>query len=104
MICKKGKLNDLVDASGQSCVDHIVYPHRLFQMLFTMFREECKNYLGARTGTVLDFWQSFYNTPAGREISQRHPALIGKLPEDLLFTIPLIWHCDAAPCAKRRHT
>jgi hypothetical protein len=99
----KNVLGVPVDTLDGGIVKHIIYPHKLFAALFEHFPTKCDTFLGARTESVLTFWEQFLKTPVGIEMSCRLPALRGRTPADLKHCIPLVGHSSLLQNADLRH-
>jgi hypothetical protein len=80
-----------VDPIEGSCVNSIVYPHKLFAALYKHFPEKAARHVGDKN-TAFEFWTHFLVSPTGAEFAQRHPALIGRTAADLQYCIPLVGH------------
>ena len=79
---------------------HVVSPMTLLQTISRNYPEEYRRRWGADEGRLLQFWTTFYDSPARRSIIATHAHLSSKVPADLTRTLPLAVFEDAGPYAK----
>jgi hypothetical protein len=93
--------DDLIYQLGDSSVvQHIIYPHELFQYMHSHFPNEFKRRLGADPQLLIRFWQQVHSTDFGRELISTHPHL--KNRKHFEYTVPLFSHFDAGPQTNKK--
>ena len=83
---------------------HVVSPMTLLRIISRNYPEEYRRRWGADEGRLLQFWTTFYDSPARREIIATHAHLTSKVPADLTRTLPVSVFEDAGPFAKGQST
>lgn len=101
-LCSSGAAGSLVMTLPEGYVRAIIPPHRMFRYIHQTFANEFRIRMGAQPGHILTWWRKLFQTPLGHQLRTYHQQLIGKRPEDLQYTIPLVVHNDAAPYTKRK--
>lgn len=81
---------------------HMLFPHDLFHMVYSRFRQEFEIHFGAKPEELERFWTQFLQTPYGKTASCRIEALRGKTAQQLDHCIPLIVHGDGCPITHKK--
>ena len=90
----------LTPLEGPSAVTWLCLPSALVSNLCKAHKRDFRLRLGADTDKCRAFWTNFLGKPGGAAWASRHPYLRGKVPADLVCTVPLAVHTDAGPCTK----
>ena len=61
--------------AGGGVVTHMLFPHDLFHMVYSRFRQEFEIHFGAKPEELERFWTQFLQTPYGKTASCRIEAL-----------------------------
>ena len=77
-----------------------VKPSSLLSFICQSYKREFRLRLGADKAKTRAFWSSFLSRPESAAWAAQHPYLAGKVPADLVCTVPLVVHTDAGPCTK----
>lgn len=82
-----------------SIAHYIIHPHAFFSWLHHHKHRHFLARFGADPTKLQTWWGKFKNTPKGRRLFRDHPHLQHRT--HLQYTIPIAFHVDAGPIAKK---